>query len=291
MMVLGVDVGGSTMRVVLYDDDAEQERAEGVGSPMRLGHGSALAQAVAEAARPLLFRSRTTRADALVIGASGAGRSAEREELREALEAERVAWRVLVTSDAELARASAFEGGPGVLLIAGTGSIALARDANGEMRRVGGLGWRMGDQGSAYWIGASALEAVGAMRDGLGMVTHLAEAICTAAGVAGIAGLVRWSVVATPAQVAALAPAALACAARGDPVAIDIRTKAVDLLARLAVAAGGNALPVALSGGLLAPDRPLRELVVDALEHRYGGTVLRAKIDPCRGAPVLARVP
>lgn len=289
MIVLGADLGGTSSRVVLFNNDAEGGRADGPGSPMRAGSGETIASRLAELARPLLLRSRAVRADALVVGAAGAGREAERNELQQALGKQHLAWRVVVTTDAELARAAAFEGGPGVLLIAGTGSIATARDTAGATRRVGGLGWRMGDQGSAYWIAARALEAVGAMHDGLGTVTHLAESLCTAARVPGIAGLVQWSASATPAEVAALCPAVLACAATGDPVSANVRDSAVSALVRLAIAAGASRLPVALSGGLLAPDRPLRERVITALEQGHGVTVIRRGIDPCRGAPFLAR--
>jgi N-acetylglucosamine kinase-like BadF-type ATPase len=229
------------------------------------------------------------RADAFVVGAAGAGRDAERTELQAALEQQRLAWRVIVTTDAELARAAAFAGAPGVLLIAGTGSIAVARDARGQTRRVGGLGWRMGDQGSAYWLGARALQAVGAMHDGLGSMTHLAESLCVAAQVPGIAGLVTWSTTATPAQVAALGPAVLECADTGDRVAVTLRDAAVDALAELAMAAGGGVLPIAMSGGLLAAGRPLRARVAAALETTHRATVIHRAVDPCRGAPVLAR--
>lgn len=289
MIILGADVGGTSMRVVLYEDDTEQARVEGPGSPMRSGQGDRLAGALAEMARPLLLRGRNARADALVVGAAGAGRETEREELHAALDKQRLAWRVIVTTDAELARAAAFAGAPGVLLIAGTGSIAVARDARGASKRVGGLGWRMGDQGSGYWLGARALEAVGAMHDGLGGVTHLAEALCAATRVVGIAALVRWSTTATPGEVAALGPAVVACADAGDRVAAELRDAAVDSLAQLAVAAGGGKLPIAMSGGLLAPGRPLRARVITTLETRHHATVLQRAIDPCRGAPVLAR--
>lgn len=291
MIILGADVGGTSARVVLYHGDVERGRAEGPGGPMRAGDGAKLAERLADLARPLLLRDGSVRADAFVIGASGAGREAEQRELHDAMERQRLAWRVHVTSDAELARAAAFAGGPGVLLIAGTGSIALARDEGGAERRVGGLGWRMGDQGSACWLGTRALEAVGQMHDGLGPVTHLAEALCAAAHVSGIAGLVRWSVRATPAEVAALGPAVLGCAETGDLVAVELRESAVQALVRLAVAAGAGRLPVALSGGLLAPERGLRERVAVALEGRHGATVSRKPIDPVRGALVLGRLP
>lgn len=288
MIVLGADVGGTSARVVLYHGESERGRAVGPGGPMRAGEGVRLAERLADLARPLLLREGSVRVDAFVVGASGAGRATEQAELQGALEKQRLAWRVRVTSDAELARAAAFAGGAGVLLIAGTGSIALARAQDGSERRVGGRGWRMGDQGSAHWIGARALEAVGAMHDGLGPATRLAEALCVAAKVAGIAGLIRWSVKATPAEVAALAPAVIHCADGGDPSAFELRESAVNWLVRIAVAAGAGPLPVALSGGLLAPDRGLRERVATALESRHSATVSRRAIDPCRGAVVLA---
>ncbi len=289
MIIVGADIGGTSSRVVIYDNDTERDRAEGPGSPMRPGQGHHLAAALAELARPLLARGRTVRADAFVVGAAGAGREAERQELQSALEQQRLAWRVIVTTDAELARAAAFAGAPGVLLIAGTGSIAVARDHQGQSRRVGGLGWRMGDQGSAYWLGARALEAVGAMHDGVGSVTHLAESLCVAAHVPGIAGLVTWSTTASPAQVAALGPSVLECADAGDPVAINLRDAAVNALAELALAAGGRSLPIAMSGGLLAVGRPLRARVAAVLEATHRATVVHRAVDPCRGAPVLAR--
>jgi glucosamine kinase len=255
---------------------------------MRSGEGERLAERLAALARPLLKRERSARADAFIVGASGAGRPEEQLELQLALEKQRLAWRVRVTSDAELARAAAFAGGAGVLLIAGTGSVALSRTASGNERRVGGRGWRMGDQGSAHWIGARALEAVGAMHDGLGPTTRLAEALGVATKVNGIAGLIRWSVTASPAEVAALAPAVLGCAEGGDLVAAELREGAVNWLVRLAVAAGAGPLPVALSGGLLTAEGGLRERVAAALEGRHAATVLRRPIDPCRGAPILA---
>lgn len=288
MIVLGADVGGTSARVVLYDGGTERGRAEAPGGPMRSGEGHQLAKYLADLARPLLLRGGTVRADAFVVGAAGAGRDEERGELRLALEQQRLAWRVHITSDAELARTAAFDGAEGVLLIAGTGSIALARAHDGSERRLGGHGWRMGDQGSAYWIGSRALEAVGLMHDGLGPSTHLAEVLCVAAQVNGIGGLIRWSVKATPAEVAALAPAVLQAADSGDHVAVELRDNAVNWLVRLAAAAGAGPLPVALSGGLLAPGRGLRERVAEALETRHTATVSRRPVDPCRGAVVLA---
>jgi len=288
VIVLGADVGGTSARVALFRDGDAVARVEAPGGGMRAGEGDALASRLADLARPLLSREGIVRADAFVVGAAGTGREAERSELERALERQRLAWKVLATTDAELARSAAFDGGPGVLLIAGTGSIAVGVAPDGSTIRVGGLGWRMGDQGSAHWLGARALEAVGAMHDRIGPVTHLAESLCAATRVAGIAGLVRWSTSASVAEVAALAPAVIESAGRGDQAATAIVQQAVELLARLAVAAGGKTLPVALSGGLVAPGRPLRERLARELENNHGVTVNRRAVDPCAGAPGLA---
>jgi glucosamine kinase len=290
MIVLGADLGGTSVRVALYEDGVERARVEGIGGPMRIGLGGRIAAKLAGLARPLLSRSTSPRADVFVVGAAGAGRDAERDELRSALERERIAWRIVVIGDGELARAAAFDGEPGVLLTAGTGSIAVAADRSGTLRRVGGLGWRMGDQGSGYWLGVRGLEAIGAMHDGIGPATHLVETISQVTKTAGIAALVRWSTTATVAEVAALGPAVVTAANQGDRPAAAIVAEAVDALCRLALAAGASAgLPVALGGGLLAPGQPLQRRVRDQLVTRHQVDVRTATIDPCDGAPVLAR--
>lgn len=287
MIILGADIGGTAMRVALYDHEVERGRAEGRGEPMRVGRGGGIAAALAAHARPLLSRAGVARADCFVIGASGAGGEAERRELEHAVARERLAWRVQVTTDAELARAAAFHGDPGVLLIAGTGSIAIALDDAGHIVRRGGLGWRMGDDGSAYQIAVAALRAVGRMHDGLGPRTHLLEHLPVAARVAGIGALIRWSTTAAVADVASLAPAVIATADTGDEVAALIIHQSVEQLVALAASAGAGPLPVALFGGLLAPGRPLRSRVESLVASRLRVAVSGGVIDPCRGAPVL----
>lgn len=288
MIVIGVDVGGTSLRVALYLHGTERGRAEGGGQPMRSGRGGILAARIAALARPLLARAGPLRADAMVIGAAGAGSQAEQDELERAIEQERLAWRVVVVSDVELARTAAFAGKPGILLIAGTGSIALALDSAGELHRSGGLGWRMGDQGSGYALGAAALIAIGRMHDGIGPVTRLTEGLAVEAGVAGVAALIRWSTTATTAEVAALAPKVIEIAERGDSVAVTIVSEGVDHLVALIESVGGATLPIALSGGLIAPDRPLRPWLERALKKRLGISTIERPVDPCRGAPILA---
>jgi N-acetylglucosamine kinase-like BadF-type ATPase len=99
---------------------------------------------------PTLLGGRR-RVASLVVAARGVWTPAERSGLRRRLR--RVAGRVEVISDAEGALLGALGGRPGLLVLAGTGSIVLGRDHRGRLARAGGLGPLLGDEGSAFWLG------------------------------------------------------------------------------------------------------------------------------------------
>ena len=112
----------------------------------------------------------------MVVGAAGVGRDEERKALHAALRAEGIAATVHITTDIEIALEAAYGKGPGIVLLAGTGSFAIARLADGSLKRQGGYGWQMGDEGSGYALGRSALTAVGRAFDGRGPATGLSAA-------------------------------------------------------------------------------------------------------------------
>jgi len=89
--------------------------------------------------------------DELIVGSRGVWTMKERRAMGRRLAG--LSKRVRVMSDVELAYAQALGRRPGILILAGTGSIALAKDGRGHTRRAGGLGPAKGDEGSAYWIG------------------------------------------------------------------------------------------------------------------------------------------
>src|SRR5581483_3623961 len=141
-----------------------------------------------------------------VVGAAGAGRAQEQAELEAALLAVGLALRVRVLADGEVALTTAFARGPGILVNAGTGSIAYARDPAGRLHRAGGYGWQLGDEGGGYWLGRRALEAAARAQDGRGEGSTLLARLLGALGLQHFDDLIRWATTATPAQVAALAP-------------------------------------------------------------------------------------
>ena len=291
---IGADAGGTKTAVIVADGDRELARATGGAGAVRAGRALQAASRIAAAVRGALTSAGLLQGDVLVVGAAGVGRDPERSELREALRTERVAEKIVVTGDLDLALEAAFATGPGIVLVAGTGSVAVGRTPDGVIHRRGGLGWQVGDEGSAYAIARAALAAVGVAQDGRGPATSLLRGMGVLARVNGFDELLRWSTAAQPAEVAALAPAVFEAAAAGDAVAGAIAAGAVDDLVALAAAlvpAFGKQLPIAtaLAGGLLSPGRPLHNPLLARLRKDKHFAPDGRAIDPAQGAVALAR--
>jgi N-acetylglucosamine kinase-like BadF-type ATPase len=230
----------------------------------------------------------------MVVGAAGVGRDPERGELRDALRIERIASRTIVTGDLDIALEAAHGQGPGIVLVSGTGSVAVARDKEGVLHRAGGYGWQMGDEGSGYSLARAAMLAVGRAHDGRGPATALLDAILAAGLVKSFDELVRWTNAAEPREIAALAPAVFEAASRGDAVAQGLVDAAAEELAALVAPlvagfGGKGTIAVGMSGGHLAPGRPLRALVEARLKRERRLEILAAPLDPAEGALALAR--
>jgi N-acetylglucosamine kinase-like BadF-type ATPase len=291
--LIGVDVGGSKTAAGVSNGDQVIARAEGPGAAVRPGRALASAATVAEVVRQALAKAGRLTGDILLVGAAGAGREPERDELRKALRAENVAERVVVTTDIEIALAAAFGEGPGIVVSAGTGSVAVGRDRTGRQHRIGGYGWQMGDEGSGYAIGRAALGAVSRAADGRSPRTALTERVLSATRSQDFDALVRWAAGASPAEVAALAPPVLETAATGDVLAQGIADYAARELSQLAVCL----LPVmdidppigvAITGGLLGADTALRRRVLARLTEEPGLQPIETQVDPVLGALRLA---
>jgi glucosamine kinase len=291
MIVIGADAGGTKTATAVWRDGELVARGSGAAGAVRPGRALAAAAAIIDACRQALSAVRLARGDTLVVGAAGVGRPSERDELAQALRAEGLCDRVVVVTDIELVLAAAFDRGPGIALAAGTGSIAVARSAEGTVLRSGGHGWQMGDEGSGYALGRAALLAVSRAQDGRGPATALAALLPGAARVPDFDALVTWAANAAPAQVASLAPAVLG--ATDDPVAAGIVATAADDLAALvrslrARATQPGALPVAFAGSLLS-HATFRAMVTAALLAADGVEVRSGVVEPLDGAPYLVR--
>ena len=263
-VLLGVDSGGSHTTVVVGDPQGRAlSRAEGPGSAMRPGGAERSAAVILDVARRATAQAQISLpATFALVGAAGAGRAPEQEALAAAIVAAGVAERVDVRSDMEIALAAAFENKPGILINAGTGSIAYARTQDGRVHRAGGYGWQLGDEGGGYWLGRRALAAAARAQDGLEESSTLLERLLVALGLQTFDDLIRWTATATPAQVAALAPHVLNAAREGEIVAQRIVADGAVELAQLVRMltrhfSGTELIKMATIGGLLRPGSPL----------------------------------
>jgi N-acetylglucosamine kinase-like BadF-type ATPase len=289
-ILIGVDVGGTKTAAAVMRDGEVAGRAEGPGAAIRPGRALDSAATIAETVRRALAAAGALQGDVLVVGAAGAGRATEARELQQALRGEAIAQTVVVTTDIAIALEGALGPGAGIVLSAGTGSIAIARDASGASHRAGGYGWQMGDEGSGYAIGRAALGAVSRATDGRGAETALSARLLEATRSADFDELVRWTATAGPPEVAALAPHVLGAADDGDPTARAIVHYAAEELAGLILhlrrKLGGDPPTVALTGGLLA-NAALRE-ALEARLKRDGITPAPGGVDAVEGALRLA---
>lgn len=233
-MILAVDLGKTSCRAAAGGRRAEGAGAPGLAAPGGVRAAEAAILAVARELGPV---------DEVIVGAAGALAAPDAARaLGDALLASLRVERVAVTSDAVIAHAGALDGKPGVVLIAGTGVVALAIGADGALRTADGWGPWLGDEGGGAWIGAAGLHAALRAHDGRGPSTTLLDAARARFGAPE-----TWPAQLTGAAVlASFAPDVLA--AEGDAAALAIVSDAADALAATARAAGEG--PVAMVGGL-----------------------------------------
>lgn len=176
-LTLGVDGGGTKTHAVIADASGRVvgEGLAGASNPLRVGVSQAAA-AVREAFHLALTQAHARRSDvaATMVGLAGVRREDLRERMHEELTSLGVAVVEIVT-DADIALHGATNGKPGLVIIAGTGSICCGKNARGRHACAGGWGPIVGDEGSGSWIARRALQAVARASDGRARATALVE--------------------------------------------------------------------------------------------------------------------
>ncbi|WP_240563027.1 N-acetylmuramic acid 6-phosphate etherase [Mycobacterium sp. IS-1264] len=257
-MILAVDLGKTSCRAAAGGRRAEGAGAPGLTAPGGVGAAEAAILAVAGDFRPV---------DEVIVGAAGALAAPDAARaLGHALLASLRAERVAVTSDAVIAHAGALDGKPGVVLIVGTGVVALAIGADGTLRTADGWGPWLGDEGGGAWIGTAGLRAALRAHDGRGPTTTLLDAARARFGAPE-----TWPAQLTgAAALASFAPEVLA--AQDDSVASAIVSAAAEALGATAHAAGDG--PVAMVGGLTGVEALREQLdLVPAAGDALGGAL------------------
>ena len=257
-MILSVDLGKTSCRVAGGGRIAEGPGAPGLAAPGGVRAAQAAILALTRQFGPV---------EEVIVGAAGALRAPDAARaLGEALLTSLRAQRAVVTGDAVIAHAGALDGRPGVVLIVGTGVVALAVGADGALRTADGWGPLLGDEGGGAWIATTGLRAALRALEGRGPATELADAARARFGRPE-----TWPARLTDAaELASFAPDVLA--AQGDAVASAIVAAAAASLAATARAVGDG--PVAMVGGL-AGIEALRERIdlIPAVGDALDGTL------------------
>ena len=304
---LGIDGGGSKTTCVVGDESSILATVTvGASNITRVGEAGArevLQQAIREACRAAGTNpQQVLRA---CIGAAGAGRSEIAATVRKIVR-EVVSGEIEVVGDMEVALAAAFGAGPGVIVIAGTGSIAFGRDPQGRTARAGGWGFAVSDEGSAHWIGRAAVSAALRAADQAGEeraeddpewpAARLFCELKTAWSVNSLEQLARKAN--SDGDFAVLFPAVLAAAEGGDAVARQVNAQAAGELAQLAgivlrrLFSGqrSSAVPMAIAGGVFRHATMIRELFYNEVRAANPDVVLNPEVvDPVHGALQMAR--
>jgi N-acetylmuramic acid 6-phosphate etherase len=277
-LLLGVDGGGSrTVALLARLDGVVIGRGEaGPSNPQAVGVEAALRAIDVAVGRAFTVAGRPRgEVAAACLGLAGVGRPDDERPIREWAERHRLASVVEVTSDVSLLLAAGTPDGWGVALVAGTGSIALARDRDGRTARAGGWGHLLDDAGSGYALALAGLRAVVRAADGRGPATALSERLLERLGLSRpqelVGAVYRGGLDRT--ALAALAPLVLDAAEAGDTVAADLVEQGASELALMTAAAarplslGGDPVPLALAGGLLLGSDGYRGQLLRALER------------------------
>jgi len=242
---------------------------------------------------------------AAAIGASGIELGSSSEQRGRALAAEALHLpreRLWVGGDERTAlRGALGQEGAGILVISGTGTIALGRNAAGQEHRCGGWGWLLDQAGSACDIGRDGLALSLAMADGREPATDLHGQIWQALGLSTADPQAPQAIKARvvepsfgAAGFAALAPVVAAAASAGDAQAAAIVERSgwalAQMVAAIARRLGLLAPPVWPAGGALDHLPPLRQAFADALARRCpGARIARPAGDACAGALAIAK--
>ncbi|BAZ06228.1 N-acetylglucosamine kinase [Calothrix sp. NIES-3974] len=319
--VIGIDGGASKTVCVLVNQQREilgrgvsggaNYQSIGIDATLRAIHGAICAS---------LTDVENIQIGGICLGLAGMGRpddvdllrtrfldSLQSPELKNFLSAKNIAIAsptpegLLITHDGLISLVGGIGHDVGVVVAAGTGSITFGRNGRGETKRVGGWGYLLGDEGSAYHIAIAALQAVIKSYDGRGEQTALLAAFQNHLHLTTMEDLVRviyrqgWGVK----EIASLAPIVDQLAATGDPVAQQIIENSV---AELVLATGTvinclftdvssvqHQIPVVTTGSVWKGKSQLRPHFISQLQSQFPHVnVILPQNEPAYGAALLA---
>ena len=297
MHVLGIDAGG-TKTVCLLANERGEILAEARGSGANLqAVGELEVEKVLHRLMEETLGDRDVRPSAICLGIAGVDRPQDSNAVRGIMH--RIGYKTptVIVNDALVALVAGAGDQPGVVVVAGTGSIAYGRDGSGRAARAGGWGYLLGDEGGGFWIGRAALSAVVRQFDHRGPATMLTDLVLTQMELSTPAevihaiydrGLQRHTI-------AGIADVVQRATDAGDAVAAEILGRAAGELAAAAASVvtrlkmRGDVFPTILAGGIFKGIPSLAaDLASRMAEVAPRTEVRRLEVEPAIGAVTLA---
>lgn len=300
-LILGADGGGSkTMGLLADSSGTVLARGRGDGSNQNVIGIDNAARNLAELIATLARTADRPVAEigSVVLGLAGAGAGTDRQVLIEAIQARLRAMGlprlpISIKSDGRIALEGAFDGGPGIVVVAGTGSVVMGKSPDGETISIGGWGRVIGDEGSGYFIGLEALKAVSREIDGRGEAGRLRVSISSRFGLETRERITA-AIYREKFDISSIAPAVLDAAETGDQVALGILTRAarefspqvVTAVNRLGLEGGTG---IVMIGGLIDHDTIYTRTLAAEIRKSSPAIDFRAPLNgPAHGALLLA---
>lgn len=294
---LGVDGGGTKTKFECYDESGAlvSEISKPTCHLLQVSRDDAvevLQSGLLAIKEAIQFQQKQ---DELYIGLGLAGYGLDqhlRQQIESVCQEAFANEQYLLRSDAEIALIGALKGNDGILIIAGTGSIAFAKIGD-QIVRCGGWGYQLGDEGSGYWIGRQLLTEFTKQSDGRHLKTDLYSMIREHLSLDQDGDLIQW-VASRENQrtaIAQLSRIGHELLMSGDIAVRNIYNKAAQELAGLVNKFKEEydemSIPVSYIGGILEYSEPFRTMLKSQLDSKYA--LMEPYYSPAKGASILAQ--
>jgi len=305
LYIIGIDGGGTkTTSVLCALDGAILAEAQGAPSNFQIIGIERASHTIFDLIKACCHSvgCSISQIGAVVAGLAGAGRPGDKQSMYDgimdlALKQNLSINNLVIESDARIALEGAFSGKPGLIVIAGTGSIVFGKDEHEKIYRAGGWGRLIGDEGSGYAIGRQSFRAVARSLDDKRAKTKLTVLFDKKYGLNSQETLID-SLYKDNFDIASVTPVVIEAASKGDKVARNILDSAalelVDLieitLKKMNVKIKNpSKRPLALTGGTLANDHYYSRKVISVIRKKMLPVlVYQAESSPVVGASVMA---
>jgi len=233
MIIGGIDAGGTTTKCILMNENGEllAESKAGPANYQATGLTNVI-QEIRKALNLVCKKAGINEIDILGIGLAGVVSKEDIQMVKNNLLPLSQVKNCFITNDGEIAVLGAYAGESGIVVIAGTGSIIYGLKENGVTVQVGGWGPILGDEGSGFWIGLKALQAIIKTEEGRCINTSLSNILMNSFNINNLKELVSfvYQDKLPREKIASLAPLVIETMVNGDQVAKQIIEKGCDEL-------------------------------------------------------------